>query len=87
MLSFAKILFSFIVVFFKSMFNAVVTIAFGIASFFLLGGLIKAYNQIPPAELMYLVGVIMDNWRWFFLIIWLFNLIVDYKELTKGDKK
>lgn len=87
MLNFARTLFNFILVFFKSMFNAVVSIAFGIASFFLLSGLIKAYNQVPPAELMYLVGVVLDNWRWFFLVLWIFNLIVDYKELTKGDKK
>jgi len=69
----------------KAFFNALVSVAWGIASFFLLIALIGYYKVDASAiqTLLNLVLFVEKNWGVFFFILFLWEFIVDYKEFLR----
>jgi flagellar biosynthesis protein FlhB len=75
----------------KSFFSAVTQVAWGIASIFILGAVLRymmeKYSTGVPdyvsETFLSLTVFIIDNIMWFVFIFWLFYWITDYKELKK----
>lgn len=73
----------FILAFLKSLFTTIVQMAWAFAGLFLLAGMIIQFKQVPPTEFMYITGYLIAKWRWFFTVIFLFDLTIYYRELQK----
>jgi len=80
--SFITKLFYFVLSLIKSIWSATLTLAWGIAGMFLLGGIVK----IPPPELSMIISLLINNWKWFFAVFFIIDIIVQFKELNKEEK-
>lgn len=69
----------------KAFFSAVVQVAWGIATFFLLAGLMVYFKQDTSliTTLLKLVLFIQQNWLWFFWAIGIFDFIINLKDFLR----
>jgi hypothetical protein len=69
----------------KAFFSAVVQIAWGIASFFLMMGLLTYYKADPSAiaNLIPIVSFIQQNWLYFFWVLAIYDFIVYLKDFLR----
>lgn len=70
----------------KAIWSSVISIVWGFAGFFILMGVVKQYDQSLPLELIASIRLLMDNWQWFFLIIFVIDAYLVYKELKNETK-
>jgi len=73
----------------KSFWGATVNTAWGIATFFLLGALVGYYEADTSliTGLFRIIYALMSNWQLVWCVLFIFELLVNYKELTKARKK
>ena len=57
------------------------------ATFFYLikSGDIKTMTEIPQG-LVYLLKIFRTYWTWFFIGIWVYDFIINFKEINKEEK-
>lgn len=69
----------------KSFWGATVSMAWGLATFFLLSALITYYNQDTTliSGLFSIINVLMTNWQIVWGVLFVFDFLVNYKELEK----
>jgi hypothetical protein len=69
----------------KAFFSAIVQIAWGIASFFLMMGLLTYYKADPSAiaNLIPIVSFIQQNWLYFFWVLAIYDFIVYLKDFLR----
>jgi len=81
-------LFVFVLSVIKALFNAITTLVWGYASFFLLAGLIAYFKQDASAiqTLLLTVPIIFKYWLVFFSAIFIYEVLYFYKELIPKDK-
>jgi hypothetical protein len=81
-------LFVFVLSVIKALWNAVVAIVWGLASFFLLAGLLVYFKQDTEAiqSILALVPIITKYWLVFFSAIFIYEVLYSYKELIPKDK-
>jgi len=82
-------LLGFVLAMFKAFWSAVVQVAWGIATFFLLIGLLGYFKVDPSAltTLFKLVEFVQKNWGLFFIVIFLWEFITNYKEFLRPIMK
>jgi hypothetical protein len=71
----------------KSLWTATMSMAWGLASIFLLAALIAYYKQDSSAilNLLDIAHWLMQNWGLFWVIIFFFDFLVNVKELGKNE--
>jgi hypothetical protein len=72
----------------KALWQAFTTIVWGLASFFLLAGLLVYFKQDPSAiqSILLLVPIFTKNWLLFFAAIFIYEVLYLYKDLIPKDK-
>lgn len=72
-----------------ALFKSIVTISWGMASFFLLAGFVKQYNFSTEAlsSLIYLQQFVTSNYMWFFWAFLLFYMWQDFLPLKEKEDK
>jgi len=71
-----------------ALWHAIVDIAWGISVFFLLGILITYYSQDASivSSLLIVILWLETYWQWFFAIIFIYYVLVYFKELKPNEK-
>jgi hypothetical protein len=69
----------------KAFFSAVIEMAWGLASFFLLSGLITSYTiDVSSLTLLFkMIVFIQKNWLYFFGVFFVFNFAIYFKQFIK----
>jgi len=69
----------------KSIWSATVSTAWGLATFFLLAALLGYYEMDATliSPFFTIVGTLMDNWQIVWFVLFAFELIVNYNQLTE----
>ena len=80
-----KKLFSIAICLGKAFFNTLITVVWGLSSFFLLAGLMTSMGQSAAsiASIIPMITFVQKYWMIFFAIIFIYNFIVDIKALDE----